>query len=190
MHIALYISYIVMGEVMIVFKIEKNAIRLAVCSILFIIGIVLLGSILESQNKISVKTFLSSSRLIEEGREIEIFDISAGKVIAKYHPTSIIREEAVSFIGKITGMYVKVKALPDNGHIIRIPFDSAININSKWVTDCGITSVDELYILFPNFGQPYLLILDEKDRPWFFNFNADTSTLLHYLNNKENTIPS
>lgn len=187
MHIALYISYIVMGEVMIVFKVEKNAIRLAVCSALFIIVIILLGSIIECQNKISVKSFLSSPRLMEEDRRIEIFDISAGKVIAKYRPSSIIIDEAGSFLGKITGMYGKVKALPDNGHIIRIPFNPAINVKSKWVTDCGITSVSELYVLFPNPGQPYLLLLDDKDRPWFFNFDANTDKLVYYLNNINKT---
>ena len=167
---------------MIVIKLGRNAIRLTLCFTVFILSILLFGSILDSNNKVSVKAFLSSTRITGEGRKIEIFDVSEGKVIAKYPSSTMIREEAGSFLVKITGLYGKVKALPETGQIIRIPFDPAIEAKSKWVTNCGITNINELYVLFPGSGEPYLLILDEKDRPWFFNFNANTSTLLLHLN--------
>jgi hypothetical protein len=162
---------------MIVIRVGRNAIRLTFCFVLFMMAIFLLGSIIESNSKVSVKTFLSAARLLDEDKKIEIFDISEGKVVAQIRPSNVIRDEAGSFLEKITGMYGRVKALPDTGQIIRIPFDPVIKAKSKWITDCGITSINELYILFPNPGKPYLLILDEDDKPWFFNFNADTSIL-------------
>lgn len=169
---------------MIVIRFGKNAVRLTFCFTLFITAIILLGSLIEGNSRVSVKTFLSAARLLDENKKIEVFDISEGKVIAKYRPSNVIIDEAGSFLKNITGMYGRVKALPDKGRIMRIPFDPAIQVNSKWITDCGITSVDKLYVLFPDSGEPYLLILDEKDRPLFFNFDMDTSTLLLHLNEK------
>lgn len=166
---------------MIVISIQKKTIWLTICFALFTMAGILLASIFENHHEESVKAFLSTEGLIRENRKIEIFDITEGKVIAEYAPNSNIRNEAISFLDKVSGLYVKAKPIPEKGQIIRIPFDPAVKVKNKWITDSGITIANELYVLFPDPGKPFLLILDERERPWFFNFDADTSKLLQSL---------
>lgn len=81
-------------------------------------------------------------------------------------------------------MYVEAKAFPDKGYIIRVPFEPSVKIQSQWLKDYGMNLVDEVFILFPEQGRPYLLVLDEKQRPLFYYFEGNTDVLLEKLNFK------
>lgn len=105
---------------------------------------------------------------------IEIFDIGRGEVVRQVEPDRKTRREAETLLKNITGFYLKFKPLPDKGRIVRIPFEPVYKLKNKWLNDCGITEVDTLYVLFPEEGAPYLLVLDGKKRPFFFNIKGDT----------------
>lgn len=121
-------------------------------------------------------------------KSIEIFDINKGEVIQKVESNPSVRKEVEGYLKGITGMYIKVKAFPDKGYIIRVPLEPSVNVQSQWLNDYGINSVDEVFILFPEQGKPYLLVLDEKKRPLFYNFEGNTDVLLEKLNFKLETV--
>jgi hypothetical protein len=113
-------------------------------------------------------------------KDVEIFDISKGEVIKKVQLNPAIRKEVEEYLKNITGMYGKVKALPEKGYIIRVPMEPFVNVNCQWLTGYGINSVDEVFILFPEKGK-YLLVLDSKYRPLFYNFDGNTDELLNII---------
>lgn len=115
--------------------------------------------------------FLASSGNYSHGSKmVEVFDIRKGEVIQRLHPDSALLDEAVQCLEKITGMYVKVKAFPDKGHIIRVPFKSAVSIKNPWLNADGINLVEEVFFIFPGNEEPYLLVLDDYKKPFFYTF--------------------
>jgi len=78
-------------------------------------------------------------------------------------------------------LYAAVKAFPDNGYIIRIPVVPPIQVQNPWLNDYNIYSVDQVFILLPEQGDPYLLVLDNKLRPYFYYFNGNVEALLKDL---------
>lgn len=127
----------------------------------------------------SAETFLASSNVHDN---IEIFDIGKGSVIKVIQINDFALTEASKYLQGITGMYAKVRALPDKGYIVKIPFEYNIIVKNKWLNDYNINSVDKIFIIFPQDRVPYLLVLDEKERPYFYCFNGDTNKLLKSLN--------
>ena len=112
---------------------------------------------------------------------IEIFDIGRGEVIKQVEPDRETRREAEMLLKNIKGLYLKFKPLPDKGCIVRIPLEPASRIKNKWLNDCGIAYVDALYVLLPEEDAPYLLVLDGKQRPFFFNTEGDIRRLQRFI---------
>lgn len=134
-------------------------------------------------DKTNLITFLVSSNIrVQENLNIEIFDISKGSVIKKIHSNQILQSEVEKYLKGITGLYVKVKAIPDKGYIIKIPLEPSVKVQNQWLIDYDINSVDEVFIIFPEQETPYLLVLDNKDRPLFYTFEGNTNELLKNLN--------
>lgn len=130
-------------------------------------------------NKTSAEAFLYSDNQNIENRQIEIFSINKESVVKKAPLSPVIQNEAVKYLNSITGLYVKVKALPDKGYIIRIPLEPPLKIKTEWLDDL----VDEVFVIFPgDKALPYLLILDDKNRPYFYTFEENTEILLKELN--------
>lgn len=130
----------------------------------------------------STVDFVVSSRVPgNKYKDVEIFDISKGEVIKKVKPNDSIQSEAVGFLKNITGMYVKIKAFPEKGYIIRVPFEPFIALENHWLNSYGINSIGECFILFPEKGKPFLLVLNSSYRPYFYNFEGNTDKLLNFL---------
>lgn len=110
-------------------------------------------------------------------KDVEIFDINEGKVIKKIKSNPSIQKEAGNFLKGITGMYAKVKAIPDKGYIARVPLRPPVMIKNQWLNDL----VKEVFVIFPENEKPYLLILDDKLRPLFYNFKGNTDEFLKIL---------
>ena len=112
---------------------------------------------------------------------VEIFDITEGRVVKQVEPDIKIQREAEKLLKDVSGLYTRLRPLPDSGLIVRIPLEPPADIRNEWLNGCGITRVDALYILLPGEGAPYLLVLDEGQRPWFFNFKGKADKLLKYI---------
>lgn len=114
-------------------------------------------------------------------QNIEIFDIGKGSVLKVVPLHHRALTEAKKILKSITGMYIKVNAFPDKGYIIRIPFEPKMIVKNQWINDCKINAIDKLFVIFPEAGTPYILILDDKEKPYLFNFESDVELLLEIL---------
>lgn len=115
-----------------------------------------------------------------EYKDLEIFDISQGKVIKKMQSNEVIQNEVLRYIDNITGLYVDVKPFPSEGYIIRVPVPSD-QIDNSILSEQNIQTVNEVYLLFPKGEEPFMLVLNKMNKPYFFNFEGDTETLLNEL---------
>ena len=115
---------------------------------------------------------------------IEIFDIGKGCVtkIAPVDDAAIA--EAKKILKGITGLYLKANAIPEKGYIIKIPFEPDINVKNHWLNDYDINYIDKMYIIYPEEGVPYLLILDKKERPVLYKTKSSTENILKKLHKK------
>lgn len=125
--------------------------------------------------------FVTSSDASEGKRQIEVFDISAGKVTAKYPQSAFPRSEACRYLKGITSVYIHVKAFPERGLIVRIPLDPPVRPDKELLKKAGLAEIRELFVLLPEQEDPRLLILDSRERPLFFNFKADMGVLSELL---------
>lgn len=126
-------------------------------------------------------SFLASSDSSDINNNIEIFDIAKGEVIREVEANSVIQKEAKKYLKNITGMFGKIKAFPEKGCIIRIPFKPSVEVNNKWLSLYDINSVDQVFIIFPEQGNAYLLVLDKKYRPLFYNTESDLNNLMELI---------
>jgi len=113
--------------------------------------------------------------------DIEIFDVIEERVIKTVKTNSKIINEAKNIMGSITGIYIKVNALPSDGYIIKIPFTPELKADNKWFVNYGINSIGKLFVVMPENKDPYLIILDSNERPYLFNFSGKTEKLLKLL---------
>jgi hypothetical protein len=125
-----------------------------------------------SQNVMTA--FLTEAR---EQPSLEIFDVKTEKVVKQLGMEAGYKKAAENFLASIDGVYVKVNAFPQNGFIVRVPLIPAEAIYNKWFNG----EVNQVFILFPQNEKPYLLVLDDKSRPQFFNFTGDTAAFLKSL---------
>ena len=113
--------------------------------------------------------------------DIEIFNVVEERVVKSIKANKKTINEAKSIMDSITGIYVKLNALPSDGYIIKIPFNPEIKADNKWFVNYGINSIGKLFVVIPENKAPYLIILDSKERPYLFNFSHDIDRLLNLL---------
>jgi hypothetical protein len=102
---------------------------------------------------------------------IEIFDINKGCVTKKFKSNPAIQKEVQNYLKRITSIYVKFKPIPDKGYMIKIPLKPSVRVKSEWLND----RIHQVIIIFPKQENPYLLVLDDKSRPLFFNFEGNAT---------------
>lgn len=111
---------------------------------------------------------------------IEIFDIGKGEVVKRVESGRPARREAEKLIGRVSGLYQKFKPFPEKGIIVRIPLEPALKVKNEHVTGSGIDFADTLYLVFPEEGGQYLMVLDDRQRPWFYIFKGDAGIFAKY----------
>lgn len=129
---------------------------------------------LDSKNVISFLCSISTN----EYKDIEIFDISQGKIVKKLQSNEEIQNNVLQFVKDITGLYVNVKPFPEAGYIMRVPINPPVQVENQWVQEQGVETVNELYLLFPKEDEPFILILNDENRPFFFKYKGDTKSFL------------
>lgn len=131
------------------------------------------------------ETFKSSLLISHNGHEdVEIFDIGKGKVIKAVQINETAIAESQKYLQGIVGMYPKIKAFPDKGYIIKIPFKTSIVVKNHFLNDYNINSIDKVFIILPEEKAPYLLVLDDRERPYLYCFKGNINKLLNSINFK------
>lgn len=170
------------------FNINKKQLKISIALILFVFAIFsIINHVFNTEyiNTLSNNSMLAFTDftfiLGDKSKDIEIFDIDKGEIIKSLPANQIIQDEAIEYLKGITGMYPKVNALPSKGYIVRIYLEPSVFIKNQWINE----ALNEIYIVFPpKNDKPYLLILDNKSRPVFFIFDANTDTLLKNIDLK------
>lgn len=122
--------------------------------------------------------FFSSIYVYGEGiSNVEIFNITEGKVIKVTDSKPKIQKIAIGYLHEISGVYGKFNPIPDKGYAIRIPLETSIKTESKWLN----ASVDEVIIIFPEGEPPFIILTDNENRLFCFSFKGDTKKLLKNL---------
>ncbi|WP_051541968.1 hypothetical protein [Clostridium lundense] len=127
---------------------------------------------------LSILLFSCTNVYGEEYVSIEIFDINKNNVVKRSESSPKIEKEIEKYLQNIKGIYEKFNPIPDKGYMVKIPLDTPIMIQNKWIN----SFIDEVIIIFPENETPYLMVLDNEERTLFLSFDGDTDILLKYLN--------
>ncbi|MGN7296049.1 hypothetical protein [Ferdinandcohnia sp. SAFN-114] len=121
---------------------------------------------------------LSTSGIAQTNQQIQILDIDQDKVIKTVQLTNAdVQQEVEKFLKGITGVYAKYNPIPSNGYMVRIPLEPTIMIRNKWFDDL----VDEVTIILPSQEDPYLMLFNDENQPFFLTFEGNTEKLLEIL---------
>jgi len=175
---------------MIVISISKRKLKLFAAAVLFVFlvsfGIYQIFGNQDTENYFELVNMLrhrdvaASGEILEEtapasesSDEVQIFDISKGKVTKRMKTTPAMQEQARKIISSITGMYAKVQPFPDKGYIVRIPVNPALKVKNEYIN----AVIDRIYVIFTEKEPPIVLILDSSEKPFVYNFSWKTDEL-------------
>jgi len=123
---------------------------------------------------------LSTNAIAQTNQQIQIFDIEQDKVIKYVQLNTDVQQEVEKFLEGISGVYAKYNPIPNKGFMVRIPLEPNIMVRNKWFDDL----VDEVTIIFPSQEDPYLMLFDDENKPFFLTFEGNTENLLDFLDFK------
>jgi len=110
---------------------------------------------------------------------VEIYDIGQEQVIKRIKLNEIIQIDVTELLEGIDGIFKKVRPIPDDGLIIKVPLEPHLIVENEWINDL----IEEVLIFYSEDDYPYLLIFDQENSSHFFTFNGDSlSFLLKVLN--------
>ena len=128
--------------------------------------------------------FLNSMNVYAvENTNIEVFDITQGKVVKGVKSDPKIQAMAIKYLNGITGIYGKFNPIPDKGYAIGIHLEPPTKIKSKSKSKSKSLNllVNEVVIMFPQQEPPFLMVTDEENKLVCFRFKGNISKLLKYL---------
>ncbi|TYR81597.1 hypothetical protein FZC66_07110 [Priestia megaterium] len=105
--------------------------------------------------------------------KVEVFQIDAGKVVRSENKTDLVQQEAEKSLASITGVFKKVNPLPNTGYLVKVPLDPAVQINHQTLS----TLANEAVFVISTEQQPVIMLYDNENRVYFFEFNHDLSAL-------------
>ena len=170
---------------MVTIKTHKTTIIIILLLISFLLNLYIYSLYKKLDNKYqslereSMVTSWSKSNSVYNGY-IEIFDVKEERVVKSVLSNDKIRNEVEKYLKEITSIYVKIKPIPNNGFIIKIPLYPPIDIDNEFFN----YQISIVYLMFPENESPYLMIFDKESHPFFYNFSGNTDLLLKYLNYK------
>lgn len=108
---------------------------------------------------------------------IEIFDIGKGRIVQTVPGSKKIEGEIGVIVESITDLYRAFEPIPHNGYMIKIPLEEAIKIENEWLHSL----VSEVILIFPEYENPHLMVVDDENRPYFFSFEKSVDGVLDEL---------
>lgn len=180
---------------MMVITIRKFRLKLAVAA-LMAVGLLALGvnqifsslkanefkDIVEALREVpfeasDAEVLTSTTTAPDPDKDIQLFDISKGKVVKNMAPSPVFQDEAEKIIISIAGLYVKVKPFPETGYIVKIPLNPRLNVQNLFIS----ATIDKIFVIFTKDEAPLLLVLDQNERPYIYTFTHSTQKLLDTL---------
>lgn len=109
--------------------------------------------------------------------EIEIFDIQKGKVIQSVPSNLEIEKQVELLLNSITDIYRAFEPIPHKGYMVKIPLDKAIPLKNDYFDDL----VNEVILIFPEYENPHMMVVNDENRPYFFSFTKSVDQILTML---------
>jgi hypothetical protein len=123
--------------------------------------------------------FLYSPSTNAQGiKNVEFFDIQKDSVTQIVPTSAVFQKAAEDYLKGINGIYVKVKPIPSQGYMVKIPLEPSVQINNEWINEL----VDEVIIIFTKEEPPYLMVFDDENNPHFFHFQGNTDIIAKTFN--------
>jgi hypothetical protein len=123
--------------------------------------------------------FLYNPSIHAQGiKNVELFDIQKDSVTQIVPTNAEFQKAAEDYLNGINGIYVKVKPIPNQGYMVKIPLEPSIQINNEWISEL----FDEVIIIFTKEEPPYLMVFDDENNPRFFHFQGNTELLVKTFN--------
>ncbi|MCY6958345.1 hypothetical protein [Clostridium brassicae] len=116
----------------------------------------------------------------EDFKYVEIFDPKQNKVVKVVQLNSEIQNIVGNWVKNVHGIYGKTDPITDDGYVVKVPFDSAIEIKCEALT----TTINEVYILFPETAPPFYIIFESANKASCYPFNGDIDILSKILDFK------
>lgn len=110
-------------------------------------------------------------------RNIVIFNIQKNEIIKTVLTSSAVQKEVENYIVEINNVVRKFNPIPEKGYMIKIPLEPSLKIENKWMN----ALIDEAVIIIPEGEDPYLLIFNDENNPYFFTFEGKIDQLLKLL---------
>jgi hypothetical protein len=126
----------------------------------------------------SVVFLYSPSNNAQGIKNVELFDIQKDTVTQVVPSNTFFQKAAKEYLNGINGIFVKVKPIPNQGYMLKIPLEPSVQINNEWINDL----VDEVIIIFTKDETPYLMVFDDENNPHFFHFKGNTNKLVKTFN--------
>ena len=109
--------------------------------------------------------------------QIEVFDVTQGKVTKSIPMEDKNREEALKLVKSADSLFPKLNPTPKTGFMVKVIFEPAEDIETKVLKQ----PVTKVIFIFPDAEKPYMLIFNEKDQPMFYYFSEDFAPFLEML---------
>lgn len=106
--------------------------------------------------------------------DIEIFDVSEGKVVQHITNTPEIQQEIRKMLDTINGYDPKIQGNPENGIIIKIPVEPSVEVKNQWFNDW----VSEILLFVSAAEEPRILLFTDENRSIFVQFTHDVQPFL------------
>ncbi|MBU8880463.1 hypothetical protein BGM26_16030 [Bacillus sp. FJAT-29790] len=103
----------------------------------------------------------------QNNNQIEIFDIEKRTIIKTIPTNPDIQSVAGKFLSEIKDLYKNINPIPKKGFMVKIPLDPSIKVHNQWINDL----IDEVIIIFPIEGSPYIMTYDDQNNTYFFTIN-------------------
>ena len=110
-------------------------------------------------------------------RPVQIFDVSAGKVIKNIPNDVQFQTLAKSMLSSVTGLAPQIS--PDNkcSYVYRIPLTEPYNVTVGQLS----FKTNDLFIFHCTDTQPIILTFNEQRKPFMLHFQADLTPLINKL---------
>jgi hypothetical protein len=77
----------------------------------------------------------------------------------------------------VNGLSRLFNPIPKEGEIFKIPVQPSRVVNNQWIN----TLVDEVKVIVPTNGKPLMMMFDDENKPYFFEFEYDIAPLLSQM---------
>lgn len=138
----------------------------------YIVCFLIVLSLFVSSKSIHPKSIVSAQSTVD----VELLDIETNET-RTIEANPKIQLEAKKIIKEIDTIVIKLDPFSDKGYMLRIPLTPSLQLKNEWVNSL----IGEVFIIIPEGDKPFLLIFDDKNKPYFFSFKREIDSILKML---------